>query len=105
MRERVAHRPVHLRHAAQRIGVLHARIVFHMRLSNLTVAQQLTEVRRHFVLAAMRPRGMNPLVEGGRCSFQSFKRHRTGHVGNARDSFGAMQRQSADGRHRLRAVE
>ena len=44
--DRVEHRAVHLRHAAQRVRVLHARIVVAMRLANLAVGEQLAQKRR-----------------------------------------------------------
>ena len=56
--DRVEHRAVHLRHAAQRVRVLHARIVVAMRLANLAVGQQLAEICRGRglpELAARRP--------------------------------------------------
>jgi hypothetical protein len=36
---------MHLRHAAQAIGVLHARIIVAMRLAYITVGEELAEMR------------------------------------------------------------
>ena len=42
--------PVHLRHAAQTVGVLHPRIVFQMRISNLAAFEQLTQMSLRLLL-------------------------------------------------------
>jgi hypothetical protein len=52
-----------LRHAAQTIRVLHARIVVEVRLANLAVAQQFAKMRGDGDLARMRPRVVNAFVE------------------------------------------
>src|SRR5205085_11063925 len=45
VRQRVAACPVNLRHAAQRVRVLHARVAFEVRGAYLAVAQKLSQVR------------------------------------------------------------
>src|SRR5579864_36597 len=60
--QRVAHRAVDLRDAAQRISVLHASTVF-MRFSNLASCQQAAQVGRDFYLPCMRPSVMDTRIE------------------------------------------
>ena len=103
--EHAAHRSVHLGHATKRIGILHAGIVFQVRLADLALAQQLAQMRGNFDLSGMWTRRVNPLVKSDRRIAQSFERHRPGDVGNLRESLRSMQRQTAHGRHRLRSVE
>ena len=84
--ERVARRAVNLRHAAQRVGVLHARVAFEVRGAYLAVAQKLAQVRGHFHLSAVRARAVYALVEGGGRALQGFQRHRARNVRRARES-------------------
>jgi len=44
--QRIAHRPMHLRHTAQTVCVLHARIVLPVRLTNLGACKQFNQVLR-----------------------------------------------------------
>ena len=81
---------MHLRHAAQTVSILHARIVLQMRLANLTVAQKLAQMRGNFHLASVRPRSMNTLIECGRRPAQGFERHGAGNVGQSSDPLRAM---------------
>src|SRR5947209_3496944 len=53
----------------------------------------------------MRPRGVNPLIEGYGRAEQRFERHRARHVGETGEARRPPQRKCADGRQRLRAVE
>jgi len=65
----IAHGPVNLRHTAERVRVLHARIVLHVRLSNLAVAQKLAQMFRDFSLSRVWTRAMNSFVKSHRRSF------------------------------------
>src|ERR1044072_5045350 len=100
-----ADRAMNLRHATQTVSILHAWIVFEMRLSNLAISQQLSQMRRDFDLSRMRSSRMNTLVESYGRTFQRFERHRAGNVGQTDESFRSMQRKRADCSHRLRAVK
>ena len=105
VRQRVTNRAVDLRHAAQAYASCTRGSFSRCDCANLTVAQQLAQVRRYFDLPAMRTRRVNAFIESDRRSFQSFERHRAGNICEARQLFCAMQRQSADGSHRLRSVQ
>src|SRR5712691_6176613 len=72
MSERAANCPVHLGHATQGVSVLNPRIILKMRLSNLTVLQQLTQMRCDFNLSGMRARGVNAFVESDGGSLHCF---------------------------------
>src|SRR5262249_21479545 len=82
MFERVAHGAVHLRHATQRIGVLHARIdgAVAVRLANFAVLDQFAQSPRARSLAGVRAGRMNLLVKGDRRPPQRFERHSPDHV-------------------------
>ncbi len=80
LRQGIAHRPMHLRHAAQTIGILDARVVMPMRLANLALLQQRAQMRRHRHLPRMRPHSVNALIKRRRRSLQRFKRHRASQV-------------------------
>jgi hypothetical protein len=105
MRERVAHRAVYLRHAAQGIGILHARIVLQMRSANLALAQKLSEGDGHLLLPAMRACGVKALVEGGGRPAQGFQRHRARDICGADEPRGAQERERTDRRQGLRSVQ
>src|SRR5438132_11676465 len=62
-------------------------------------------MRGHFDLSRMRTGGVNALVESDRRPAQCFERHCAGDVSEACNSFSAMQRERADGSHRLCAVQ
>src|SRR5260370_5675824 len=64
--ERAADCAMNLWHATHGICILHARIVFQMRLAYLTVAQKLSQVRGHFDLSGVWPRGVYAFIEGDR---------------------------------------
>ena len=105
MGERAADRAVHLRHAAQAVGILHARIVLRVRRADFALAKQGEEMTRHRHLRGMRARLMDARVERDRCALKRFERHRAGHIGDAREALGAEKREAADGVHRLGAIE
>ena len=69
MGQRIAHGAMNLRHAAQAISVLHARIVFQMGIANLAVLQEARASVRLPPPVRMGPRGMNALVKSDRRSF------------------------------------
>src|SRR5438132_12074018 len=66
--ERVANCSVHLGHATKRVRILHARIVFEVRLTNLALLQQCAQVSCDFDLSAMGPRRMYSFIESDRGS-------------------------------------
>ena len=81
--QRVAHRAVDLRRAAQRVGVLHAP-AGDVRLPDLAAFEQVAQTRGALQLAGMRARRVNPLVEGARRAAQRVERHGADHVGRIR---------------------
>src|ERR1700750_2595566 len=66
MDKRTACSSVHLWHAAQTIGILHARIIVTMRFAYLAFSHQITEMRSHLYLPRMWTRGVNALIESCR---------------------------------------
>src|SRR6266699_861760 len=66
MSENVAHCSVHLRYAANAVGVLDARIVFAMRLSNFAILQERVQMRGDSFLSLMRPRFLQTRLKSGR---------------------------------------
>jgi hypothetical protein len=76
--ESAAHRTVHLRHAPQRISILHTRIVDLMRTPDLTICDKLSQVRCRRFLACVRPGVLDSGIECGWRSQQSFETHRAG---------------------------
>ena len=63
------------------------------------------DVFRDRNLPGMRSRSLNPQIEGARCSHQTFQRHRTGDIGDPRETFGAIEGEATDRVHGLSAVE
>src|SRR6266852_2331005 len=61
--ERVSHRAVHLRHAAQTVSVLYAWIVLQMRGANLTALKQLTKMICNLALSRMRTRCVDAFIK------------------------------------------
>ena len=75
VRQRATHRPVHLRHATQTVGILHARTVLAVRLANLRALQQTDQVSCRRNLAGITERRidrlLNPDVNEGLPAFLS----------------------------------
>src|SRR5579871_74091 len=71
--QRVPHRSVHLRYAAQGIGVLHA-AAGDVRHANFAALEQPPQVIGSRELAGMRAGGMDALVESPRCSAEGVER-------------------------------
>ena len=104
MGEGVAHRAVHLRHAAQRVGVLHL-LAFQVRFANHAAFQHAAQVLRYQQLSGMRARLVNALVEGDIGAFQRVEGERSDNVGGVGQNVGLQHRQQADGQHGLGAVD
>src|SRR5947207_15916215 len=100
MSERAADGAVHLRHAAQTVGILHARIAVEMGLPDFALAQKLAKMFRHRQLARMWTRAMNARIERSGRSFQCFQTHRAGDVRDAAEAFRPKQSEPADRVHR-----
>ena len=103
--QRAAHRAVHLRHAAQAVGVLHARGSGAARGIDVAPLQQRAQAGGDRALSRMRPRRVYALVEGDGRAEQGFQRHRARDVGEAREPGGAPERERAHGGERLRSIE
>src|SRR2546423_1967793 len=58
MTEYAAYRAVHLRHASQTVRILHARIVFEMRLTDLAALQERQKMFSRRFLARVGPRSL-----------------------------------------------
>ena len=96
---------MHLRNAADTVSILHPRIIFSMRFTDFALPNQCTHVFRDRNLPRMRPRLLNPQIEGAWCSHQTFQGHCAGHIGDARETFGAKQGEAADRVHGLGPVQ
>src|SRR5215813_9187594 len=104
MIQRRANRAMDLRHATQTVSILHAWIADEMRLPDLTILQQLSQVCRDCELARMWTRRVNTLVECDGRAFQSFECHRARDVSHSNEPLRTMKRKRTDCTHRLRAV-
>ena len=104
MRQRIAHRAVHLRDAAQRVRVLHPAAVA-MRFANLAAFEHLAQIRRSLHLSAVRTRFVNAFIEGRVGAFQRVAAETAQHVGGIHQRFRSQQRQRAHRQHALRAVD
>ena len=103
--QRAAHSAVDLRNAAQAVGILHAGVVFEVRLANLRLGKERAHVGRAGRLAGVRTRELDALVEGNWSAHESFKRHGAGEIGELSDADAARNGEAADGRHGLGAIE
>ncbi len=99
----VAHRPVHLGHAAERVRVLDLGAVG-VALDDLRVAEQRAQVLGDGHLARVRPRGVDRGEEGPVAPEQPLEGHRPGQVRGLGQRLAAEERQRAHRAHRLGAV-
>ncbi len=102
--QRLADGAVHLRRAAQRIGVLHLAAVL-VRLVDAAVAHQRFDVGGREPLADERPGRVDARLERVDRSAQRVDRERRRDVGGARDLIGGGQRQREHRGRGLRAVD
>ena len=103
MLERIAHRAVHLRHAAQAVGVLHPQALCRLQHGALLAAQD--EVFRHQLLALMRPDLVHARVKGVELAQQRLQAQGRGGVRQLGCLQAVRQHQRADGAHRLGAID
>ena len=103
--EHVADRAMHLRHAAQAVGILNPRVVGAVRFANLAALEQCREMPGRGYLAAMRPRILNAGVEGHGSATQRLQRHCSGNIRQPDKRLRIVERQRSNGRHRLGAVQ
>ena len=104
IRQRVAHRAVHLRDAAQRVRILHSPALA-MRLAKLAALEHAPQIGRRLKLSSMRPRAMDAFIERDIGSAQSVERQRSNHVGGIDQNFCRQQRQCSYRQHGLGAVD
>ena len=90
--QRVAHRAVHLGHAAQGVGVLHLAAVA-VRLADGAAGEELAQVARGGRLPGMRAGGVDARVEGHVRALERIEGERARDVGGAREAPGLGQRQ------------
>ena len=106
--QRVVHHAVHLRLAAQRVGVLHLLLVRQL-LEDLALVQRVVQHRahalRHLALARVLARVVDEVVVRRRRAAQRLERHRADHVRLQRRVLRAHQRLRAQRRDELRAVD
>ncbi|HEX6851539.1 MAG TPA: hypothetical protein VF139_09030 [Candidatus Polarisedimenticolaceae bacterium] len=104
VRQGVPDRPVHLGHAAQRIGVLDLAAVG-VRTLDRAPLEQAAQVRRGAPLAGVGPRVVQPRVERPVGSLEGLEGHRARDVGDRGEPFGAQEGEHADRGHHLGAVD
>jgi len=91
--QRVPDGAVHLRHAPQRIGILHPRVdgMVAMRFANLAALDQLAKSPCALHLARVRPHRLNLVVKSYRRSLERLQRHCTSYIGGIRQSLRRQQ--------------
>ena len=104
MGERVAYRAVHLRHAAQRIRILHL-LAFQVGLANDAAFQHAAQVLSDQQLSCMRTGIVNALVEGDVRALERVERESSHNVGGIGEDFGLEYRQQPHGQHCLGAID
>ena len=107
LRERIAHRSVHLRRAAHAVRILHARIFFRraMRFANLAAFVQVRQVSRRRRRAGVCSRVHDSRVERSGTSAQRVERKRRRNIRGVDENIGFAQRETQQRQHSLRAVE
>ncbi len=107
LRQRIAHRAVHLRRAAQAVGILHARIFFRgtMRFANLAAFVQAREVARRHRGAGVRTCVHDARVECAGTSAQRVERQCRGNIRGVHQQVGIAESEAQQRQHPLRAVK
>ncbi len=100
----VARRAVHLRDAAERVGVLHDAAVA-VALAQGRVREERPEVPRRCDLAGMRAGRVDARVERGVRALQNVQRQGRDEVRRLEEAQGAVERERADRRRELRPVD
>ncbi len=95
---------MNLRNAAERVGVLDLPAAA-VRFPERAPGEQSAHARGDELLPFVRPRLVNPRVEGDVRSLERIERHRREDVGEREQAPGAGDRQPADRRDRLRPVD
>ena len=103
--EHVPHRAVHLRRAAQAVGVLHRVPAVPVAGQQRRPGQQRAQVGRADQLARMRPDHLDPLVVGPVGAEQRLDRQRAGHVGRLDQHRGVVHREREQRLHRFGPVD
>src|SRR5262245_35340449 len=82
MIEGITHSAMHLRHTAQGIRILYARVdlMVAVRFANLAPVYQFAEPARAAHLPGMSAHSVNLVIESNGGSFQGLKRHRPRHI-------------------------
>ena len=94
---------MHLRHAAQTVGILHPRAPL-VRLVDLASLRKPTDVSGRYHLAGMRARLVQPLVESPARAPQGIQREGARHIRGVHENLSEAQGEKSDRKHRLGAV-
>ncbi len=100
----VPRRAVHLRHAPERVRVLHF-VTVGVALRDLRVRQERAQVVRALGLPRMRAHALDPRVERARRALQRLEAHRAHDVGQRREALRLHDGEPPDRHHHLRAVD
>ena len=103
MRQRVAHRAMHLRHAAQRVSILHACAIT-MRFAYGASFEQPAQIGGGRDLSGVRASAVNPLIESSVCPLERIASHRSNHVCRIDQNLRRQQGKRSHCQHRLRAI-
>jgi hypothetical protein len=102
--EGVARRAVHLRHAAERIRVLHA-ATFDVARHERAVAKERAQVRRGGARSRVRTHADDARIERPHRSLVGLEADGAGDVGDRGEPSGLFHREHTERRHQLRAVD
>ena len=105
MLQNIAHRAVNLGHTTEAIGILDARIMLAMGLSDFGVSQNPKQVRRRRNLSGMRTHLMNALIKGSGRAHEGFQRHCSGKIGQVHYTPCAGHCECPNCRHRLGPIQ
>ncbi len=107
LRQSIAHCAVHLRRAAQTVGILDAGIFFcrTVRLTNLAAVVQVRQVPRRRACARISAGVHDSSIESARTAAECIEREGSSYVPRVNQDVGFAQRQAEQREHSLRAVQ
>src|ERR1051326_1430456 len=104
MGQSITNRAMHLGHAAEGIGILHA-FAINVRLPQLAAREKAAEISRGLQLAGMWPRSMNAFIESDVSAQKGIERKRADNICRVGENLGRASCQSSNRQHGLCAVD